>query len=298
MSATATTASRWAFPALLLGNLALSFGPLLVRLADVAPVASAFWRMALGFPAVLLLALLTGIRRAPAASAWRWGALAGLFFAADLALWHLGIVRTSLANASLVSNAASFLLPLWGIVVLHQRPTRLAQGAIALAFVGTALLMGGSAEVSARHLVGDLLCFAAAILYTAYILVVDRLRGTLPPFPILALATGFGALALLPVAPFLSGGSFWPGDWTPLLLLALGSQVIGQGLIVFSVGHLPPLVVGLAFLTQPAISAAIGYARFGEVPGPWQAAGAALVAVALVLVRLPERRRMPPAARA
>lgn len=281
-----STAQRWAFPALLLGNLALSFGPLFVRLADVAPGASAFWRMALGFPAILMLALLTGTRQAPPRSAWAWGAAAGFFFAADLALWHLGIVRTSLANSSLISNAASFLLPLWGIVALGQRPSRLALGALALAFAGTALLMGGSAELSARHVTGDLLCLGAAVLYTAYLIVVDRLRGTLPPFPILALATGFGALALLPVVLAL-GGRFWPGDWTPLLMLALGSQVIGQGLIVFSVGHLPPLVVGLAFLTQPAIAAAVGYLRFGEVPGPAQLAGALLVALALVLVRLP-----------
>ena len=53
---------RLAFPAIVLGSIMLAFGPLLVRLADVAPVASAFWRLGL---AVLPLALLARVTGAP-----------------------------------------------------------------------------------------------------------------------------------------------------------------------------------------------------------------------------------------
>jgi drug/metabolite transporter (DMT)-like permease len=83
-----------------------------------------------------------------------------------------------------------------------------------------------------------------------------------------------------------------PGDWTPLLLLALGSQVIGQGLLVYSVGHLSPVVVGLGLLTQPAVTATIGWFAYGERLGAADLAGGLMIAVALVLIRLPER---PPA---
>jgi len=276
---------------MLLGSVMLAFGPWLVRLADVAPVASAFWRLAL---AVLPLALLARFAAAPAAAPARrdsrvlgLAALAGLFFAGDIALWHYGIVRTTLANAALLSNAASFLLPLWGFVVLGHKPGRPALLAIGFALGGALLLVGQSAELSPRYLTGDLLCLGAALLYTAYLIVVDRLRGTLAVFPLLALATGFGALALL--LPALASTPFWPTDWTPLVLLALGSQVIGQGLVVFAVGHLRPLVVGLTLLVQPAIATTIGAWRFGEVPGLAEVIGAALVITALVLVRLPDR---------
>jgi drug/metabolite transporter (DMT)-like permease len=285
--------NRFAFPAMLIGSAALAFGPWLVRLADVAPVASAFWRLALAVLPIALLARFVGEPPAPGAINRRTlalAALAGVFFAADLALWHYGILRTTLANASLLSNAASFLLPLWGFVVLGHKPGRKALIAIGCALAGTLLLVGRSAQLSPVHFAGDLLCLGAALLYTGYLLVIDRLRGTVPAFPLLALATLFGALALLPVALALSEGHFWPHDWTPLLLLALGSQVIGQGLIVFAIAHLRPLVVGLALLVQPALGATIGALRFGEVPGIAELAGAALVVVALVLVRLPEKR--------
>lgn len=286
------TASRLAFPAMVAGSVALAFGPWLVRLADVAPVASAFWRMGLAALPLALLARTVGPRMAPGTINPRllWlAAVAGLFFAADLAFWHYGILRSTLANAALLSNAASFMLPLWGFVVLGQKPGRTALVAIGLALAGTLLLVGRSAELSPAHLAGDLFCLAAALFYTAYLIVIDRLRDTVPVFPLLALATGFGAIGLLPVALAMSGDAFWPHDWTPLLLLALISQVVGQGLVVFAVGHLRPIFVGLTLLVQPAIAATIGALRFGEIPGLAELAGAALVVAALVLVRLPAK---------
>lgn len=299
MTATATLTAqppRLAFPAMLVGSAALAFGPLMVRLADVPPITSAFWRLALAVVPLLLLA--RAVAGSTAATTRGFNArrlaltgLAGLFFAGDLALWHLGIVRTTMANATLLSNSASFLLPLWGFVVLRHRPGRKALLAIGLALAGTILLVGQSADVSPRNLIGDLFCLGAALLYTAYLIVVDRVRGEVAALPLLVVSTLSGALALLPLA--LSSSQFWPGDWTPLLLLALGSQVFGQGLVVYAVGHLRPLVVGLALLIQPAISAIIGALRFDEIPGAFEVAGAALVVVALILVRLPDRSSRP-----
>ena len=279
---------RLAFPAMLAGSICLAFGPWLVRLADVAPVVSAFWRMAVAVVPMVVLAMLTrpdwrGVRPL----LWTC-ALAAACFAADLAVWHLGIARTTLANAALLSNAASFLLPLIGYVATRTWPGRNALIALGFAAAGTALLLGRSADVSARHLAGDLFCLAAAVAYTGYLLVVDRARRSIPPLPLLAVVTAFGAVFLLPVAAA-APGPFWPTDWTPLVLLALGSQVVGQGLVVYAVGHLRPIVVGLTLLVQPAIAATIGLLRFGEVPGVAEVGGAALVIVALVLVRLPER---------
>ena len=287
---------RLAFPAMVVGSSALAFGPWLVRLSDVAPTASAFWRMALAIVPMALLARMTVARGTAIGSGIDrnvvlLAAVAALFFAADLAVWHLGIVRTTLANSALLSNAASFLLPLWGFLVLGQRPGRQALLATGFALVGTMLLVGRSAELSPRYLAGDLLCLLAAVLYTAYLIIIDRLRGRVAALPLLVMATFFGAIALLPLALATSGtAGFWPGDWTPLMLLALGSQVVGQGLVVFAVGHLKPLIVGLTLLIQPAIGATIGALRFGETLGPFEIIGAGMVVTALVLVRLPDRQ--------
>jgi drug/metabolite transporter (DMT)-like permease len=271
------------------GSICLAFGPWLVRLADVGPLASAFWRQLIAVPFLFLLARMVGGSGALAVPRRSLvvALLAGVALGIDLGFWHLGIVRTTLANATLLANAATFLLPLYALVALGHRPTRLQWAALAAAACGVALLVGRSADLSARHLLGDLLCLGAALFYTAYLVGIEKARGQLEALPALALATLAAGAALAPLA--LLEGAFWPRNWTPIIALAIGSQVIGQGLVVYAVRHLSPLVVGLALLVQPMISATIGALRFGEVPGPWELAGAALVVAALVIARLPSR---------
>ncbi|MEO6256680.1 MAG: DMT family transporter [Sphingomicrobium sp.] len=286
-----------AFAALIVGSSSLAFGPWLVRIAQVGPVAAGFWRLALALPFLLLLARLTGQPvHWPRRGLVVLTLVAGFFFAADLAAWHIGIHLTKLANATLFANVSSFAFAAWGLWLARRWPSRLQGGALALAAVGAALLMGSSAELSAQHLRGDLLALTAGLLYAVYLVAVERARGSLQPLPLLFLASAFGAAMLLPVSVLL-GERVVPDNWVPVVLLALGSQVLGQGLLVYAIGALPPLVVGLALLTQPAISAVIGWLVYGETLSPLDWIGAATIALALVLVRLPERGLRAAAAR-
>ncbi|MFD1610387.1 DMT family transporter [Sphingomonas tabacisoli] len=287
-----------AFLALLGGNVALAFGPLFVRLASteahIGPVAAAFWRLALAAPVLLLL---TRATRQPIGRL-RGGmltliALGGFFFAADLGSWHLGILKTKLANATLLGNTASLIFPLYGFLAARAWPSRAQALALAIAALGGGLLMGRSYELSPQNLVGDLLCLLAGGLYTFYLISIDRARGSLQPWPVLTLSTIAGIAPLLAFAWGL-GETIWPDAWWPLVGLALGSQLIGQGLLVYAMGHVRPLVTGLAFLLQPVVSAAIGWTLYGEALAPLDWIGAALVAVAIVLVRRPAQEEPAP----
>jgi len=93
---------------------------------------------------------------------------------------------------------------------------------------------------------------------------------------------------LLPFS-LLLGEQIIPADWTYVVLLAIGSQVIGQGLLVYGIAYVPPLIVGLVLLTQPAISGLVGWIAYGETLSPLDWIGAVAIAAALVLVRLPQR---------
>ena len=281
-----SSAHRWAFAALLVGNVALAAGPFLVRHAGVGPVAAGFWRMALALPFLFLIALMV---RQPV----RWpraalvGAilLAAFFFAADLAAWHAGILLTKLGNATLFGNISSFLFAAWGLWLVRKWPSWIQATALALAAIGCGLLMVGSAILSTSHLRGDLLAAFAGLLYTGYLIFVERTRTELAPLPLLFFASLFGAIMLLPAAA-IAGERIIPADWTALFALALCSQVIGQGLLVYALGHIPPLVVGIAMLTQPALSALLGWLYYRESLTLLDWVGAMLIVAALILVRL------------
>ena len=252
-------------------------------------MAAGFWRLALALPFLFVIAAFT---RQPVHWPGRRLALiigfAAFFFAADLAAWHVGIHMTKLGNATLFGNVSSFGFAAWGLWLARRWPSSMQGAALGLAAFGAALLMGSSFELSPRNFAGDLLCLLAGLLYVGYLIAVQHGRGSLKPLPLLFLSSAFGAAMLLPVS-LAFGEQVIPHDWTFVLLLAIGSQVIGQGLLVYGIGHVPPLVVGLALLTQPAISAFVGWSAYGETLSPADWLGAAAIGAALVLVRLPER---------
>lgn len=274
-----------AFAALLIGSTALAIGPWFVRMADVGPIASGFWRLALAIPFLFLIARLSKQRVGrPGAGLWTLIVVAGFFFAADLALWHEGILRTKLANSTLFGNISSLFFAAYGFFVARRLPDGRQTIAILLATVGIALLLGRSYELSRDHLVGDLLSLGAGLCYVVYMITIERARLRLDTWPTLAIATVVAAVCLWPMAEALEG-AVMPHDWTPLVCLAIGSQVIGQGLVVYAIGRLSPVVVGIVLLTQPLVSAMVGFAAYGErMTGP-DMAGALALAAALVLIR-------------
>ena len=285
----ATHPHRLAFAALLLGNVALAFGPWLVRLADVGPVATGFWRVTLALPFLYAIAQASGQRpHWPRRAVLIAILVAAVFYVLDLAAWNAGIRMTKLGNATLFGNTGSFVFAIYGLWLTHRLPSARQAGALTLALGGAALLMSGSYELSPKNFTGDLLTLVAGLLYGGYLIFVERARTELQPLPLLLLATLFGVPMLLAISAGL-GERIWPHDWTPLIIFALSSQVLGQGLLVYAIGTFPPLIVGLALLTQPAISALVGWLAYGEGLSATDAVGALAIATALVLVRLPER---------
>ena len=261
----------------------------MVRLADVGPVATGFRRVAIALPFLWIVSNAAGQR-----PHWPKRALiiailiAAIFYVLDLAAWNAGIRLTKLGNATLFGNTGSFVFAIYGLWLVQRLPSTKQGGALVLAIAGAALLMSGSYELSPKNFTGDLLTLVAGLLYGGYLIFMERARTELQPLPLLLLATLFGTPMLLAISAAL-GERIWPHDWTPLVIFALSSQVVGQGLLIYSIGILPPLVVGLALLTQPAISAAIGWFAYGETLSATDFAGAAAIAAALVLVRLPDR---------
>lgn len=277
------------FAALLGGNVALAVGSWPVRLADSGPVSAGFWRLILAVPVLLLLARanrqqLTGFSR----RTWLIMAGAGGFFALDIASWHIGIGMTRLGNATLFGNSGSLILMAWGVIALHRWPNRAEGLALVAALGGSAILLGRSLEIDDQALAGDLFCLLAGFLYAFYILLLQGARANLGSWTLLAWSSLAGAPIMLAIA-LLLGEPVWPHHWGPILMLAFGSQVVGQGLLVYALKHFSPLVIGLALLTQPVVSVVVGWLVFGELLGPIDGLGMMLVGMGLVLARGSEK---------
>ena len=275
------------FAALLTGNVTLALGALLVRWADTGPVAAGFWRMTLPIPLFALLAWRESGGRLPRARNLLLLVIAGMFFALDIAAWHLGIGLTKLANSTLFGNAGSLILMVWGLFVLRRLPTKGEAAAVLAALGGAAILLGRSLEISLDTVKGDLLSFLAGLFYVAYLLPAQKVRGEMGPWSVLVVVC-LAASPLLLVAAHALDEPVWPGTagWGPVVALAISSQILGQGLLVYSLKHFGPLIIGLSLLIQPAVAALSGWLAFGETLGGLDLLGMALVGGALVVAKL------------
>lgn len=271
--------------ALIGGNIALALGPWFVREADTGPVSAGFWRLFLALPFLVMLARANGQRLGGmGAKTLALVALGAVTFALDLASWHIGIGMTRLGNATLFGNAGSIVLLFWGFMVARTLPGKLEWLAIIFALSGAAILMGRSLEISDETLIGDLFSVAAGLLYAVYLLTLQGARGAFGSWSLLVWVSMFGAPVLLVIALAL-GEPVWPQAWGPVVGLFVLSQLVGQGLMVFALKYFPPLVVGLALLTQPVVASIYGWLAFGEVLSPLDIVGMVLVGAALAVSR-------------
>lgn len=278
---------RPALPSLLVGATFIAFSPIFVRLTDVGPTASAFWRVALAAP--LLWPLLILSRRQPApAIHWKLLAAAGIAFAGDLAFWHWSIRFTSVANSTLLANLAAPFVTLAVWILWRQRPSRTFALGLGAALIGVVMLVQASLAFSTTALLGDAFGVITALFYAAYILSVKELRDRgAATLYVMALTSTLTALLLLPVA-IASGETLLPGGasgWLVLVGLAWISHCAGQGLIAYSLAHLPAAFSSVSLLLQPVMAAIFAWLLLSEPLTPVQMAGGWIVLAGIYLAR-------------
>jgi len=276
--------SRLAFLALIGGATGIGFAPILVRLSETGPTATAFYRLLFSLPLLWLWA--TWDKRSNQASRqparrkeFLMLGLAGLLFTADLTIWHWSLQFTTVTNSTLLTNVAPLFVTIGARICFGDRISIQFLAGMALAIGGATFLVGNSFSLSSKHLLGDMLSILAATFYAGYLLVVKQLRYTFSTPTIMAWSglvscTGFGVIALLSGDKMVAATS---GGWLVLLALALVSHVGGQTLIAYGFGHLPASFSSISLLWQPVVAAAVAWLVLDERLRWMQAIGAVVV---------------------
>lgn len=281
-----------------LGALTIAFSSILVRLSHASPSTAAIFRCAFALPVLGLLAWCEDRRFG--ARPWterRILMAAGVFFAADLILWHHSIEDVGAGLATVLANIQVVLVPLVAWAVLSERPGRRVLAALPIALVGVVLISGALqhgayGQAPAR---GSLFGLGAGVAYVGFLLLLRRGGADLrrvagPLFDATFTATVVAVCAGLVVGDAdLTPG--WPGvGW--LIVLALTSQVIGWLLIMTSLPRLPAAVTSLSLAIQPVGSVVLAALILDESPSSLQLVGVALVLAAVLTATRPATRRV------
>ncbi len=209
--------------------------------------------------------------------------LAGLALAVHFGTWIASLQYASVAVSTLLVCSTPVFTEAWTAARTRiWRP--LAAGSIALAAGGVAIVAGVPGRSDTALGIGLALCGAIAM--AVYLLLVrasDSRYSTLAvvgrTYPIAAVA--LACVALLTHDGFPGVGA--SGAWAAIFALALLSQLFGHTALNAAVRVLSATFVALTTLLEPAIAAVAAALVFGERPGPFTAAGALLILIAIAL---------------
>ena len=205
----------------------------------------------------------------------------GFSTALGFALQFFGQALTSASMAALFVNTYVVIVAL-GAPLIGERPGPRAWLAVALGFVGAiAASTGFKFQGASSQLLGDLLCFGAAVAFAAYVLVSKR-----------SVSEGTGALELnfgvSVVASALLLPLFLTGKTTPLTLSAAAYLGVFCTLLPFllylwSLKRLSAVASSVMLLGEVLLAMLWSALFLGERLSPHEAAGAGLILLAILL---------------
>jgi len=295
---TSASYRAWGIAFAVLGVLAFSFRPILIKLSyeahPVSPSTLLFLRMALSLPFFLVIAWWLRNQQ-PALARRDWAAVAGLGFLGYYAASFLDFIGLQYVGAG-VGRLILFLYPTLVLSLsfffLKKTPTRREIASLVMSYAGIALVVSDQVDTSREgklFLFGVLLVFASALCYAAYLVagsqVVKRIGSMRFTAYSMAVATLPALIQFFALEP--AGALDLPASvWTYAIILATVSTVLPlflQAEALRRIGATEFALVGAVSPVSVAVMSALG---LGEPFGLPQVAGAALVIGGVLLVSL------------
>jgi drug/metabolite transporter (DMT)-like permease len=270
----------------LLAVLSVSAAAILIRLADAPALSVALWRNVIATALLLPLALRRG-------EAWPRGrtlllAIAsGVFLSLHFALWITSLDHTTVAASVVLVCTQPIFVALLSRAVLKESVSRLSLGGIAVAFAGTAWIVGGATALSGGALWGNVLALGGSLTVAAYVLIGRSVRAggvALFPYAVVVYGTAAICLALACATTGTAVTGFSDATWGWFVALAVGPQILGHTVFNWALRYVRAAVLSSTILLEPVVSTLLAWWLLAERPGSATLAGGAVVLGGLALV--------------
>ncbi|MBE8969512.1 DMT family transporter [Nostocales cyanobacterium LEGE 12452] len=204
-----------------------------------------------------------------------------------LLLWAWSLSQTSVANVALLSNLNSLFVALAGYLLFGRRfDNRFVIGLI-IALGGAIAFELNKVQFASDQILGDALALLTAVFMATCMLLIERLRTRFSTATIMLWRCGVTTMFLLPVLPFLENRLFpysWTG-WFFIIFQALFCQVLGQGLLAYSLSRISSGVVAVTLLLEPVLASIFAWFIFAEQVGLFDWATFAVVLAGIYLAQ-------------
>ncbi|MBD2514283.1 DMT family transporter [Nostoc sp. FACHB-973] len=211
----------------------------------------------------------------------------GTAAATYLLLWAWSLSQTNVANVALLSNLNSLFVALAGYLLFGQRFDYRFVVGLAIALGGAIAFEINKVQFATDQLLGDVLAFLTAIFMATCMLLIEQLRSRFSTATIMLWRCGITTMFLLPVVPFLEDRLLpysWMG-WFFIIFQALFCQVLGQGLLAYSLSRISSRVVAVTLLAEPVLASIFAWFIFSEQVGLFDWVAFAVVLVGIYLAQ-------------
>lgn len=191
--------------------------------------------------------------------------LSGVFSAGQQILYAWSLTQTSAANSEVLHSMTPLFTALIGWMFLSQQFDRRYLLGIAIAICGSCALVANDFSLTIDKLQGDGIALLSALLWTGYLLVLEKLQTQLSINVITTWTTLVGTIFLWPIL-LVSGNDLFPHSWQIWLVMgALGTLGIFTRIcLTYSLKRLSSGLVATILLLYPVITAILAWRIFSE----------------------------------
>lgn len=283
---------------LFIGAALISLSPVWVRLVEVAPSTSGFYRVLFGGAALVVYLLLTRRRLQLSQRAWWLLTVASAFLSVNLWFWHRSIILIGPGLSTLIANFQVFIMMIAGIVFLRQTPRPIQIIAMPLALLGIALIVGFDWNALPKdYKLGVIFGFLTAVTYASFMLTLRAVRVTSAfrvPTRELAvvsvICSVMMAFAVLAEGESLTIPSYEDLGW--LVAYGVLSHCVGWLFIASSLSEVTTVEAGIALLLQPTLSFVWDVLFFDRPTSAIEFAGAGIALLAIYLGSRPASKQV------
>jgi len=275
--------SPWLF--LAIGILCIAFSAIFVKMAAINGISAAFYRVTIA--TVFLLPYYLVKRRSKfnmkqAALAF----MCGLFFASDITMWYVAIMRTDATISTLLGNLAPLWTGMLGFLFYRLKPNRFYWLGTLIALSGVVILLGYQNVFHFKVNSGFFLAISASVFYALYLLSSNVVRQSFDTVSFM-MFTLLGSVFATFIYTQLTHAPLWGFSmhtWFALFGMGLLSHLLGWLVINYALGHIPSTEASIALLSQSVFTAILATVFLGEQISFHQIVGGIIVLTGISLV--------------
>jgi drug/metabolite transporter (DMT)-like permease len=251
---------------LLIGVIAISIFPVLVKWAPVSGISSAFYRMAIAVVFLLPYVLFKKQLQKPEASLWLPIFICGILFGSDIAIWNLSIHYSNATQATLLTNLSPVWVGIGSAIFLNDRPARQFWIGTIVALLGMVILMGLDTFTRMQFDKGFLMAVTSGLLYASYMIVSKRVLNRINIVSFMTYSMIISSVYLFIICLVMQQPlwNFTPTIWGVLSIQGLICQLLGWLTISYAVQKLDAQRVSLSLLSQSVATGLLAWIFINE----------------------------------